>query len=147
MTERRDHVIRATLPWRSEQLTECGRALADVASFISRDDLIARVKADGKTRTAFTVCITCWSTASDRRTEKWETEPIAVIGREAERCGMGRTYASPTPDRERLTHELHAIAALVAAHRDEFDDYIAGLANTTNLDAVRRDRQRRATHQ
>lgn len=144
MTERRDHVIRATLPWRREQLTECGRALDDVASFISRDELVARVKADGKTRTAYSVCITCWSTASDRRNETWETEPIAVIGREAERCGMGRCYASQTPERERLTNELHAIAALVAAHRDEFDEFIAGLANTTSLDAARRDRRRRA---
>ena len=40
--------------------------------------------------------------------------------------------------------ELRAIAALVAAHRDEFDEFIAGLANTTSLDAVRRDRRRRA---
>jgi hypothetical protein len=57
---------------------------------------------------------------------------------------MGRCYASQTPERERLTNELHAIAALVAAHRDEFDDFIAGLANTTSLDAARRDRRRRA---
>lgn len=42
------------------------------------------------------------------------------------------------------TTELRAIAALVAAHRDEFDEFIAGLANTTSLDAVRRDRRRRA---
>ncbi len=145
MTERRDHVIRATLPWRSEQLTECGRALDDVATFITRDELIARVKTDGKTRTAFTVCITCWNTASDRRNETWETEPIAVIGREAERCGMGRVYAAQTPERERLTTELRAIAALVAAHRDEFDEFIAGVAHTASLDAARRDRRRRAS--
>lgn len=144
MTERRDHVIRATLPWRGEQLTECGRALDDVASFITRDQLIARLKTHGQTRTSFTICITCWTTASDRRNESWESEPIAVIGREAQRCGMGRLYASPSPERTRLTNELHAIAALIAAHRDEFDEFIAGLAQTTSLDAARRERRSRA---
>lgn len=32
MTEQRDHVTRAQLPWRTDELTECGRQLNDVAT-------------------------------------------------------------------------------------------------------------------
>jgi hypothetical protein len=109
--EKRDHVIRAVLPWRSVQLTECGRELADVASAITRDQFIARVKEYGKQRTAFTVCMTCWNTASTHRYERWDTDPIGVIGREAERCGIYRVYVSQSPERDQLIAELRAIEA------------------------------------
>lgn len=139
-SEPRDHVIRAVLPWRSGELTECGRELADVASAITIEQLIGRVKEHGKQRTAFTVCMTCWNTASSHRHDTWEVDPIGVIGREAERCGMFRVYVSQTPERDQLTAELRAIEALIVAHRDEFDQYIAGLAESVDLDAARRAR-------
>lgn len=43
--------------------------------------------------------------------------------------------------RRRLTNELEAIAALVAAHREEFDAYLAGLGDTVQL-AERRSAKR-----
>lgn len=109
-----DHVIRAPLPWRSEYLTECGRELSDVAAAITADQLAARIAEHGKQRTAFTVCITCWSTASSHR-ETWETDPIAVLHRETQRAGA--TLVNPRTDRPgrvTLTAELRAIAALIA---------------------------------
>lgn len=140
MTTPLDHVIRAPLPWRSEQLTECGREVSDVAAAITQQQLVARVKEYGKQRTAFTVCITCWSTASSHR-ETWESDPIAVLYRETLRAGATHVMPrSDRPERVVLTAELRAIGALIEAHRDEFDQYIAGLADTANLDAVRRER-------
>lgn len=140
-TQPLDHVIRAALPWRTGELTECGRELADVASAITNEQLLARIKEHGKQRTAFTVCITCWNTASSNRHDTWEVDPIGVIGREADRCGMYRIYVSQSPERDQLTAELRAIEALIAAHRDEFDQYIAGLAESVDLDAARRARK------
>ncbi|SIH23813.1 Uncharacterised protein [Mycobacteroides abscessus subsp. abscessus] len=136
-----DHVIRAVLPWRTGELTECGRELADVAAAITIEQLIARIKEHGKQRTAFTVCITCWTTAHSHRHDTWELDPIGVMGREAERCGMYRVHVSQTPERDQLTAELRAIEALIAAHRDEFDQYIAGLGESIDLDAARRARK------
>ena len=135
-----DHVIRAPLPWRSEHLTECGRVLSDVAAAITPAQLAARIAEHGKQRTAFTVCITCWSTASSHR-ETWETDPIAVLHRETQRAGAALVNPrTDRPERVKLTAEFRAIAALIAEHRDEFDQYIAGLAETASLDAVRRER-------
>lgn len=140
MSEQRDHVVRAQLPWRTDQLTECGRELNDVASFITRDQLIGRVKEHGQQRTAFTVCMTCWTTASSHR-YNWNSDPIATIAREASRCGGSYGHASPSPERSQLVAELRAIAALIDAHRDEFDGYITGLAETTSLTAARKARR------
>ncbi|MDO3312384.1 Uncharacterised protein [Mycobacteroides abscessus subsp. abscessus] len=139
MTEQRDHVTRAQLPWRADELTECGRQLNDVATYITRDQLIARVKEHGQQRTAFTVCMTCWNTASSHR-YNWNSDPIATIAREAGRCGGSYGHASPSPERSQLVAELRAIAALIEAHRDEFDGYINDLAETANL-AARRNRK------
>lgn len=136
-----DHVIRASLPWRSGHLTECGRDLNDVGSAITQQQLQVRVKEHGAQRTAFTVCMTCWSTASAHR-ETWESDPIAVLYRETQRTGGALVSPrSDRPERVRLTAELRAIAALIEAHRDEFDQYIAGLAETASLDAVRNARR------
>ncbi|SHP53535.1 Uncharacterised protein [Mycobacteroides abscessus subsp. abscessus] len=138
--EPRDHVIRAQLPWRTDELTECGRELNDVASYITRDQLIARVKEHGQQRTAFTVCMTCWSTASSHRYD-WNSDPIATIAREASRCGGSYGHASPSPERAHLVAELRAITALIDAHRDEFDGYITGLAATVSLSTAKRSRR------
>lgn len=137
------------MPWRSEHLTECGRDLSDVAAAINQQQLTARIKEHGKQRTAFTVCMTCWTTASSHR-ETWESDPIAVLYRETQRAGAALVSpSSARPERVMLTAELRAIAALIEAHRDEFDQYIAGLAETANLDAARRQRnskQHRPNH-
>jgi len=119
--EPRDHVIREPLPWRDEHLTECGRPLVDVASAITCDQLRWRLKEHGQQRTAFTVCMTCYHHLHGG----WDVDPVGVIQHEGHRTGQpARGFASPVgaPPRDRqLIHELHAIAKLVEAHRDEFD--------------------------
>lgn len=126
-----DHVRRPDLPWRVNPLTECGRRLDDVRGVISREELAARLRRDGQQRTAFTVCMTCLSTVS--RWPQWDKDPVEAMAREFH--GYRR--------HDRLADELRAIAAVVEAHRDEFDGYLAGLGETVRLDAVRRAKRTR----
>ncbi len=130
-----DHIARPSLPWRAESRTECGREAGDVASLISRDAAVRKVKDQGQQRAAMSTCMTCWSTAD--RYADWATSPGDVMAREVP---LGyrwrRSQGEPLIDRE-----LRAVAALVAAHRDEFDGYLAGLESAPTLTAAR---QRRA---
>lgn len=129
--EPRDHVIRENLPWRDEQLTECGRAANDVASTITREELRARVKKHGSQRTAFTVCMTCYNTVG--HAPQWADNPTGVINRERgtspivyhkwEKDGNG-SHAQTGPHVDQISIELHAIAELIAAHRDEYDQRV-----------------------
>lgn len=134
-TEPRDHIVRSGLPWRAEQITECGRPTSDVASMITLDQLTARIREHGKQRTAFTVCMTCWNAAG--HAARWEANPVGVIGREAQRCGFVVDRSS-RPEAQQFAAELRAIAALIEAHRAEFDGYILGLAETSDLAAARK---------
>lgn len=143
--ERRDHVIRARLPWRTDDLTECGRALDDVATHITREQLLWRIKQDGQQRTAFTICITCWQTSNSHSRATWETQPSEMLARESRRGRSGIVYYEyqrdgrpPTgPHVDRLSAELHAMAALIEAHREEFDQRVTS-ASEAALFAERR---------
>jgi len=128
--ESRDHVLRPPLPWRASQLTECGRDAADVASVIGRDQLADRLKRLGRQRTAFTVCMTCATTA--QRWSTFEQDPVDALRREV--YGGSRTLDS-------LAAELRALAALAQAHPDEFEGFLAGLAETASLAEARRKRR------
>lgn len=121
----RDHVQRPDLPWRDGQRTECGKPTNDVRSVISRAQLQQRIKTDGITRAAYITCVTCLQTAS--RWKDWAGDPLDVLGREF--YGGNRD--------PRLGPELLALAALVEAHRDEFDGYLTGLGQTVSLAAAR----------
>lgn len=121
------HILRPTLPWRlASTKTECGRGLDDVKAAVPVDEAAAIWKRHGATRAAFLLCSTCTSTV--RRHAGWagrpgqDESPALVLQREI-------TYS----DNRVLDGELRAIGALVAAHRTEFDDYLAGLAETTDL--------------
>lgn len=129
----REHVRRPDLPWRTSTMTECGRPTNDVGVVIDRDALIAKIKRDGVQRAAYTTCMTCMETA--RRWPLWSEDPVRALSRE---FYGGR--ADP-----RFVGELRALAALVEEHRDEFDGYVEGLAETVSLDQVRRARARRVT--
>jgi hypothetical protein len=143
--ERRDHVVRSMLPWRLEPLTECGCRISDVENVIALDELDDRIERDGLEPTASTVCVMCWQTS--RQSARWETNPIGVIAREAVRAGLGGSVRADLGSREpssrpeacRFGNELRAIAALIDAHRDEFDDYLAGLESTVNIRGGRRE--------
>lgn len=127
-----EHIIRAaSLPWRPPQqhLTECGRPVAGYPS-ISLEDFKRKLSVLGKQRCSMTTCITCWNTAT--RYQPWTVDPVDAIRREV--YGM-------RGDDERFRKELWALAALVVAHRDEFDDYLAGLDKTTDLTRRRRDKR------
>lgn len=126
--ERRDHIRRPALPWRpDEAITECGRNVADVSDVIEPDQLAWRLRNWGQQRAAFTVCMTCADRA--HYAPKWEADPVSVMEREARRTGgsigsvgryMDATGKTIDPRRELLSHELKAMVALVAEHRDEF---------------------------
>lgn len=145
-----DHIARPPLPWRTgADLTECGKPITEFAGrVITRDDMLQRIRDSGKQRVAFSTCMTCVDT-SNRWTRPWQpaNDAVTALARETESVD----YAMPPRDpekhnerwicRQRLTTELEALAALVEAHRDEFDEYLTGLAATVKL-ADRRQRRR-----
>jgi hypothetical protein len=134
-----DHVARPPLPWRDSHLTECGRPLGDLP-IISRDELESRLTNWGKRRTAMATCITCCDNV--RRYTTWQVDPVAAIAREVDafryhlRGQQGPMFAQ-------LRLELRAVEALIEAHRDEFDGFIAAAGQATDLDAARRSRRDR----
>lgn len=132
-----DHVLRTPLPWRTadQALTECGR-LGD-GTALTYDAIVAKIKREGQKRAALTTCMTCWDRCRYRPV--LDDRLVDVVAREIDRCRRAR-------DRDqiaRLSRELTAIAALIEAHRDEFDTAVSGLAETVTLDAARRERARR----
>lgn len=129
------HIARPDLPWREpEGLTECGRPVAEFAEVMTRDEAIAKVKDLGKTRFAMVSCITCWQTAS--RHPHWEKSPSSVMARSIERSGW---RFGDSEERNLLDRELRAIAALIEAHREEFDQ----LVDVVSIEDLRKARARR----
>lgn len=132
-----DHIQRATLPWRAAaQLTECGRKLSDVKGFITRDEAEARHKRLGHKRAMFSMCMTCLDAVS--RWKTWQEDPVDAIRRES-----ADLWNKDQPRADQLRKELRAIAALIEAHRDEFDGYLTGLEHTISLADARQARRRR----
>lgn len=128
-----DHVRRPDLPWRVATSTECGRD-ADTVPCISRDELLARLADFGQARTSLTTCMTCWQTSA--RWKTFDQDPVDALRREV--------YAGRMGEEERFGAELRALAALHAAHREEFDEFLAGLAETVSMAELRARRRRRA---
>lgn len=124
-----DHVMRDPLPWRDVALTECG--LVPGANTLSRDQFAARINDLGQQRAAMVTCMTCFNTV--RNWPTWLQDPAKRLARDA--------YRPSGPEYEQLNSELIAMAALVEAHRDEFDAMMAGLEETASFaDAARRRR-------
>jgi hypothetical protein len=120
MKEPVDHIIRPRLPWRASdhpQLTECGLDVAGTRT-VTRDEFLQRRKDLGQQRTALLTCMTCSNTVS--RWQAWEQDPRSAIGREvAWELGWAKDRGHLLKD------ELMALAALVAAHPDEFGTLLA----------------------
>jgi len=127
----RDHVCRPDLPWRVATLTECGKSIVDVAACITRDEMAAKIKRDGVQRCAYSTCMTCMETS--QRWPDWSADPVRAVERDF--YGGARD--------PRLLDELRALAALVLAHREEFDGYLLGIKETVSLDEARRARRLR----
>lgn len=145
-----DHITRAVLPWRTEaDFTECGKAVPLVRGrMVTRDEAAARIKRIGQRRAMFSLCMTCVS-ASDRHRGEG-SDAVTTVARET---GGVQFVQPPSPysrestaakwaERQRLNAEFEAMAALVAAHREEFDGYIAGREQTVSLADRRRSRRR-----
>lgn len=122
MIEPVDHIQRPTLPWREKvAMTECGLNAASVKT-LSREDYFTRRKEMGQQRTALLTCMTCSNTAA--RWGTWEDDPRRAMERE-----INWETAWRRNDRgERLRDELLAIEALIAAHREEFDEHLRAAA-------------------
>lgn len=125
MKEPVDHILRSRLPWRDPNegaLTECGYNAAKVNT-ISREAYFARLKDLGQQRTALMTCMTCADTA--KRWGTWDDDPRLAMGREIEWERGGAYWTARTDRGQLLKDELLAIAALVEAHREEFDGLLA----------------------
>ncbi len=116
-----DHILRPILPWRHDAaITECGLDASKVKA-LTREEYSGRLKEMGQQRAAMVTCMTCSNTAT--RYVTWEQDPRNAVEREIVWEGSGR-YAHK--DRGvRLRDELFAIAALIAAHPDEFAAHVA----------------------
>lgn len=129
------HLGRRTPPWREPDMTECGRPLTDVAKVMTFEEAKALIAKHGQQRAVFLICMTCANTVSRYRT--WEQSPTDVIGRE------GTSKWSQTGF-SRMDRELFAIAALIDAHREEFDGYLVDLDETVSLADARASRKPKA---
>lgn len=119
MKEPVDHILRPRLPWRGDEaaITECGFDASKVKT-LTRAEFSTRLKDMGQQRTAMLTCMTCSDTA--RRWGTWEDDPRRALEREIV-WEYGGGYRPRSDRGERLRDELLALAALVEAHRDEFD--------------------------
>lgn len=133
MSEPLTHIIRTELPWRRgvDTRTECGLR-ADSYPSVTRDEAVARVRKMGQQRSAMFFCMTCLYTAD--RWRPWEVDPVDAIRRDAN---------SVAEIREALHEDLFAIALLIEAHRQEFDELLAGLRATVDLGKLRAQKRRR----
>lgn len=130
-----DHLVRHLPPWRAPEdaVTECGRPVTDVQSTAAAAEIQARIKRVGQARAAFTVCMTCADRL--RYAIPWDEDPVSVLAKDIRRVGEFYNRYVPRADdklvehrrhaeRATLTAELRALAALAAAHPDEFHSYI-----------------------
>jgi hypothetical protein len=127
------HIERSNLPWHDdERVTECGLDAAKHPTW-SRAAAVATCKEMGKQRFSLFVCMTCMSTAERHST--WEEDPASCMGRYTE--GRSLRWRSDDEGAIRFANELRAIALLIEAHRDEFDEAVAALGATRSLDGQR----------
>lgn len=115
-----NHIARTSLPWRAAERTVCGRSLDEMADgvVLTLGDARAKEKRLGRQRFAMVICMTCVHNV--RGWVEWDHDPVARFGRE-----LGNGFGS---DRSKeLEAELRAIAALIAEHREQFDDMVAAL--------------------
>lgn len=130
------HILRPNPPWRNDTLTECGKRAADVAKTVTADAAMALWTKHGRQRASFLLCMTCMPSLrrhSYGRTEEgsyaWSSDPVAVLVRYVALRSMR--------DDPEVIAELHAVGALIEAHREEFDAYVAGVLSASSLTAAR----------
>lgn len=137
------HIERPSLPWRPETKTGCGLDVAAVPTW-TRDEARAAARKLGRQRFSLFACMTCTTVFGN--SPEWDSDPAGCLARICSRYTNNSYYREPAfaqQQREQLAAELRAIAALIDAHRDEFDETVAGLSQAPSLDQKRRARQRR----
>lgn len=125
----KDHILRAQLPWRKawDALTECGLP-AKAHSVLDYTHFIAKVEQQGQQRAAMSTCMTCWQGAERHQRSYMRPKAfqpptlISIFHRE-----LDRVRWSEERDGAVLRKELYAIAALIEAHQEEFDQRVAGM--------------------
>lgn len=138
MRERVDHIQRLPLPWRAQTITECGLPI-EAHPVISRADLKKRVADLGQQRAAYTTCMTCW----DRMRRYPWNEQDETLGALIDYLSLGRWGGRDEGATNLIRSEVEALTALIAAHRDEWDEFIAGKAATVDLASARKARAAR----
>jgi hypothetical protein len=134
MAERKEHIIRAPLPWRDEDaMTECGLDARDALA-VSREAMERKVHEQGQARAAFTSCMTCWQAVRDNR---WAEDRM---GRSASVLLRHLQRAHNPEEAKRMRRELEALVLLVRAHRDEFDTIVRDATEAVDLGERRRQR-------
>lgn len=133
------HIERSPLPWRPERATECGLDATRHPTW-TREEAVAKAKELGTQRFSLFVCMTCMQTAE--RHYGWDADPAACLVRHAQPMTL-KYGRDPDGEKRRFADELRAIAALVAAHREEFDELVRGYAEVVDLKEARRERQTR----
>ena len=136
------HIIRTGLPWREATKTVCGRPVTQYPAnlVINLRDAVAMQRRLGTQRFALAICMTCAHHVN--RWVEWDTDPQQRMEREVTGGGFGKI--DPL-----LDAELRAIAALISAHRDEFDQTVEAFVNKdvvtmSDLRAQRTAKERRA---
>lgn len=114
---RLNHIARTSLPWRDADRTICGQPVNQYADgvVINLRDAHAMARRLGQQRFALVICMTCANNAN--RWTEWDANPLGRMEREV--TGGGFRKIDPV-----IVAELRAMAALIAAHRDEFDDIV-----------------------
>lgn len=134
------HILRTPLPWRDAARTACGLVVDELAAgrVLTLDEGRAKIARLGKQRASMFLCMTCCNRAPNW--PEWDRDPVERMARECER-GWGNPEHRVVVERD-----LRAIAALIVAHRGEFDDLVRGQVDgiVVSLSTLRTERRRGA---
>lgn len=131
------HIERSTLPWRPERKTECGLDVPRHPAW-TRQEAGAKQKEMGAQRFSLFCCMTCLHTV--QRHSTWQDDPASCLVRHA--GSMTMRWGRDTEEKRRFRDELLAIAALIEAHREEFDGLVAGYSEVVDIADARRQKRR-----
>lgn len=133
------HITRTDLPWRVADKTVCGKLISQYRPelVVNLADAHAMQRRLGRQRFALAICMTCANNVGGWA--EWDTNPVMRFQRELNGNGFGRGS-----DDQLVERELRAIAALIAAHRAEFDDMVTALSDGSVV-TMQQLRQKRAT--
>lgn len=135
------HIMRTSLPWRAATKTVCGRPTEQYRAdlVVPLADAVKMRQRLGQQRFALAICMTCANCCNNW--SEWDTNPVARMLSEVSDSSRRRDPV--------VEAELRAIADLIAAHRDEFDNTVeaytsGGVVTMSDLVRKRQARERRS---